>query len=109
MTSSTEPERQRPEHPGQHREGAELGQTGQYRSCGGGPAGRPGDLRHYVGEFARRYCGSGEAIEIWNDLLHYEGATTAGSQPLRDLWRRALSRHHSSASALADGRGERRR
>ena len=44
-----------------------------------GPPADPATYASYVGEFARRYCGRVQAIEVWNEQnLHYEW----GNEPL---------------------------
>jgi hypothetical protein len=44
-----------------------------------GPPADPATYASYVGEFARRYCGRVQAVEVWNEQnLHYEW----GNEPL---------------------------
>jgi hypothetical protein len=50
-----------------------LGATRQYEPERGGPPANPGDYASFVGEFAGRYCGRVQAIEVWNEQnLWYE-------------------------------------
>ena len=66
-------ERQRAEYPGQHRQGAQLGAPGNTDLAVEGPPADPGTYASFVGEFAARYCGRVQAIEVWNEQnLHYE-------------------------------------
>ena len=50
-----------------------------------GPPADPATYASFVGEFASRYCGRVQAIEVWNEQnLHYEwGNEPLDAQPLR--------------------------
>ena len=72
-------QRQRAERPGQHRQSARLGAARQHGPQRRRSAGRSGTYASFVGEFAARYCGRVQAIEVWNEQnLDYEW----GREPL---------------------------